>query len=184
MDCSLPGSSVHGIFQARILEWVSISFSRRSSQPRDWTWVFCIAGRHFTIWATREAPLHLKTGETTTERNCKPIGLTINGLKLHLSTELPTLSDISGLQRLVFAFIFKRCTVMSEKSRWLFSQYTVTLINSHFEEMLRGRTVDHTWDSLAGSFFKEPLLSLHSGNWMLYWLGNWMKNYAFLPLMS
>jgi len=37
MDCSPPGSSVHGIFQARILEWVAISFSRRSSQPRDWT---------------------------------------------------------------------------------------------------------------------------------------------------
>ena len=35
MDCSLPGSSVHGIFQARILEWFAISFSRRSSQPRD-----------------------------------------------------------------------------------------------------------------------------------------------------
>ena len=35
MDCSLPSSSVHGIFQARILEWVAISFSRRSSQPRD-----------------------------------------------------------------------------------------------------------------------------------------------------
>ena len=35
MDCSLPGSSVYGIFQARILEWVAISFSRRSSQPRD-----------------------------------------------------------------------------------------------------------------------------------------------------
>ena len=54
MDCSLPGSSVHGIFQARILEWVAISFSRRSSRPRDWTWVSRIAGRHFTIWATRE----------------------------------------------------------------------------------------------------------------------------------
>ena len=43
------------IVQARILEWVVISFSRRSSQPRDWTWVFCIAGRLFTIWAIREA---------------------------------------------------------------------------------------------------------------------------------
>ena len=49
MDCSLPGSPVHGIFQARVLEWVSISFSRRSSQPRDWTRVFCIVGRCFTI---------------------------------------------------------------------------------------------------------------------------------------
>ena len=43
MDCSLPGSSVHGIFQARILEWVAISFSRGSSQPRDRTHVFCIS---------------------------------------------------------------------------------------------------------------------------------------------
>ena len=38
MDCSLPGSPIHGIFQARILEWVAISFSRGSSQPRDQTW--------------------------------------------------------------------------------------------------------------------------------------------------
>ena len=54
MDCSLPGSFVDGIFQARILEWVVISFSRGSSQPRDRTQVFCTAGRLFTIWATRE----------------------------------------------------------------------------------------------------------------------------------
>ena len=40
MDCSLRGASVHGIFQARTLEWVAVSFSRRSSQPRDWTWSF------------------------------------------------------------------------------------------------------------------------------------------------
>ena len=56
MDWSLPGSSIHGIFfQARILEWVVISFSRRSSRPRDWTWVSHIAGRFFNVWATREA---------------------------------------------------------------------------------------------------------------------------------
>ena len=54
MDCSLPGSSVHGIFQAILLEWIAISFSRRSSQPRDQTWVSHIVDRHFTIWATRE----------------------------------------------------------------------------------------------------------------------------------
>ena len=48
MDCSLPGSSVYGIFQARVLEWVTISFSRRSSQPRDQTHVSCLAGRFFT----------------------------------------------------------------------------------------------------------------------------------------
>ena len=54
MDCSLPGSSVHGIFQARILGWGAISFSRGSSQPRDWTWVSLTVDRHFTIWAIRE----------------------------------------------------------------------------------------------------------------------------------
>ena len=58
MDCSLSGSSVHGIFQARVLEWVAISFSRGSSQPRDRTWVSHIAGRCFTVWATREARLY------------------------------------------------------------------------------------------------------------------------------
>ena len=42
LDCSLPGSSVHGILQARILEWVAISYSRGSSQPRDRTYVSCL----------------------------------------------------------------------------------------------------------------------------------------------
>ena len=54
MDCRLPGSSIHGIFQAIILELVAMSFSRGSSWLRDWTQVACIIDRHFTIWATRE----------------------------------------------------------------------------------------------------------------------------------
>ena len=62
MDCSSPGSFVHEILQARILEWVSFPSPEdlpnpgQESQPRDQTQVFCIAGRFFTIWATREAP--------------------------------------------------------------------------------------------------------------------------------
>ena len=51
---SPPGSSVHRIFQARILEWVAISFSKGSSWPRDWTWISCVACRLFTIWVTKE----------------------------------------------------------------------------------------------------------------------------------
>ena len=47
MDCSQPGASVHGIFQASILEWVVMPFSRGCSWPKDWTWVSCIAGRFF-----------------------------------------------------------------------------------------------------------------------------------------
>ena len=54
MDCSLPGSSVHGILQARILKWIAIPFSRGSSRPRDWIHVSWMAGRFFTIWANRE----------------------------------------------------------------------------------------------------------------------------------
>ena len=53
MDCKLPGFSIHRIFQARVLEWVAISFSRGSSQPKDRTWVSHIVGRRFTVWATR-----------------------------------------------------------------------------------------------------------------------------------
>ena len=55
MDCSPPCSSVHRISQARILEWVAISFSRGFSRPKDWTRVSGIAGRRFTVWATRES---------------------------------------------------------------------------------------------------------------------------------
>ena len=55
MDCSPPGSSVHWILQARILEWVAMPSSRRSSPPRDQTQVSYIAGRFFTVWATGEA---------------------------------------------------------------------------------------------------------------------------------
>ena len=54
MDCSPPGSSIHGIFQTRVLEWAAISFSRGSSRPRDRTWASHIGDRCFTIWATRE----------------------------------------------------------------------------------------------------------------------------------
>ena len=68
MNCSLPGSSVLGICQPRILEWTAISFSRGSSQPRNRMQVSCIAGRLFTTWATRvvlrvfssESALHVR----------------------------------------------------------------------------------------------------------------------------
>ena len=55
MGCNPPGSSVHGILQARILDWVPIPFSRGTSQPRAQTCVFCSAGGFCTVWATRKA---------------------------------------------------------------------------------------------------------------------------------
>ena len=58
IDCSPPGSSVHGILEARILEWVAVPSSRGSSQPWDQTRVSRITGRFFSIWAPKEALLY------------------------------------------------------------------------------------------------------------------------------
>ena len=63
MDCSLPGSSIHGIFLARILEWVAIPFSRGSSWPRHWTWVSCVGRWILYHRATREACFLLDMGD-------------------------------------------------------------------------------------------------------------------------
>ena len=69
MDYSLPGSSVHGIFEARIPDWVAISFSRRSSQPRNWTQVSRIVSWCFIIWLCGSP----QTVENSSrDRNIKP----------------------------------------------------------------------------------------------------------------
>ena len=80
LDWSSPGSSAHGILQARILEWVAIFFSRGSSWPRDQTWVSCVSsitGGFFICWAIRKAPIiieymptHLCSPFLPVPRNC------------------------------------------------------------------------------------------------------------------
>ena len=62
MDCSLPSFSVHGIFQARVLEWVAISFSRGSSRPRDSTQVLLIVGRCFYRLSHQGSPKNIGVG--------------------------------------------------------------------------------------------------------------------------
>ena len=80
MDCSPPDSSVHGILQARILEWVVIFFSRGSSWPRDRTQVSCIAGRFFTIWATSCAVLSCSVLSYSLDPlDCSPPGCSVRG---------------------------------------------------------------------------------------------------------
>ena len=59
MDCSPPGSSVHGTSQIRILEWVAIPFSRESSRPKDQIYVSCIGSWVLYRWATKEALIHV-----------------------------------------------------------------------------------------------------------------------------
>ena len=90
MDCSLPGSSVHGILQAIVLEWIAISFSRGSSRPRDRTWVSCIVDRCFTIQATMEVQmiklLHNCTHLTLWQSNTQNYpGETLTVLELRIS---------------------------------------------------------------------------------------------------
>ena len=84
MDCSLPDSSVYGIFQTRILEWVAMPFSRESFWPRDWTHVFCVSciGRQILYhWATWETHLSHEWVEVTQScpTLCDPMGYTIHG---------------------------------------------------------------------------------------------------------
>ena len=85
MDCSPPGSSVHGISKARILEWVAIRFSRGSFWPRYWTQVSCIAGRFFTNWATREAQsVLLLFSHSVVSDSCDPMDCSTPGFPVLL----------------------------------------------------------------------------------------------------
>ena len=97
IDCSPPGSSVLGILQARILEWVAISFSRGSSQPRDWTHVSHFAGRFFTIRTTREDP------RPTIWRSNYLIGL-ITWVNYLISWDLSYFLGIIGIKIIVISF--------------------------------------------------------------------------------
>ena len=98
MDCTLPGSSIHGIFQASVLEWVAISFSRESSRPRDETQVSCIVGRRFTVWARKghkvgvwiNLPNYYQTLPTGCIQ-CHSLFLTSRYETINFSTPFPTL---------------------------------------------------------------------------------------------
>ena len=80
MDYSLPGSSIHGIFQARVLEWVAISFSRGSSPPKDWTQVSHIAGRRFYCLSHQGSSLS-RMAPPNSLRLCRSITASTNPLK-------------------------------------------------------------------------------------------------------
>ena len=81
VSCSLPGSSVRGISQARILEWIAVSFSRGSSWPRDRTQVSCTAGRFFTIWATAASAKSRQSCPTLCDpMNVSPPGSPVPGI--------------------------------------------------------------------------------------------------------
>ena len=84
MDCSLPGSSIHGIFQEGILEWVAMSFSRRSCRPRDWTWVSC----RQTLYHLRHQGRQLPNQWLNVNIIQKPIPSALNIYNISINTEI------------------------------------------------------------------------------------------------
>ena len=129
MDCSSPVSSVHGIHQA-ILEWVAIPFSRGSSQPRDGTWVSCIAGRFFTIWATRE----VWATRTSSFSTLKATVLFQNSLPLLTSSNL-----------------------VSACPNYLYTYHNQTINNSHFSVIITCLVLTH-FPSLISNYSKPSHL--------------------------
>ena len=101
MDCSPPGSSVHGILQARILEWVAMPSSRGSSPPRDQTCISCTAGEFFNHWATWEAQKEVMANKFSSVQFssvaqscltlCDPMNCSTPGLPVH--HQLPELTQ-------------------------------------------------------------------------------------------
>ena len=144
MDCSPPGSSVHGILQARILEWVAISFSRGSSQPRDQTQVSCVSciGRQILYhWVARGRPfkaVQMKAKTNEEGRSSSPeweAGSRDSGAAyftevfLSRPADLTTLNEHSFLltDSLPFAVVW----LQSHKSRIRKIKGSVELINTN-----------------------------------------------------
>ena len=94
MDCSPPGSSVPGVLQARILEWIVIPYSRASSWPRNQTWVACIAGSFFTVWAAREA-LEILESKCFAICNCYKL-MIVSKKMLRYWPQLPVNGNLAG----------------------------------------------------------------------------------------
>ena len=152
MNYSPPGSSVHGILQARILEWVAIPFSRGSSWSRDWPQVSHIAGGFFTIWATRETILQLKKKKTKfcqkrTEKS------TIWLMLLFDNKKVLEISKVGQRDNLIP--ISKMKEYSSENDRWIISikmvqaEYAILLL--HYNTLPSIRT--WSWRELQAHLY-------------------------------
>ena len=135
MDCSLPGFSVHRIFHTRILEWVTISFFKESSWPRDWTWAACFPGRFSTIWDTREAPgcfCSKLCDQKTFQRYEHPLLPFLNSSSGSWAclrhTPLLCFCQVLGLSWAVF--------LLSQFSVWFWATYLAGLEAFHFKKLM------------------------------------------------
>ena len=158
MDCNLPGFYVHGIFQARVLEWVAISFSRGSSWPKYQTQVSCIASRRFTLWATREACLIIFP---------KQIGQSVLWATEYMRTI--KVSIISKIQRQCFGYTYSR-QVSLAFPKFKFSQ--VSNISSGNPTLTDTQEMSSQWESMW-----TPRLPHYCGCWVVQLIGHiWLCN--------
>ena len=162
--------TVHGILQARILEWVAIPFSRGSSQPRDWTQVSLIASGFFTSWATREA---LQTPVVVVlvaqsclilcdPMDCSPPGSSVHGILQARILEwvaipFSTRHQWTSFIQLPSPLPLGLCTVLVSLLRTL-SVLSQTLHQFSFQ----GFSINPLSPSSDITYFKKPILNHHS----------------------
>ena len=185
MDYSLPGSSAHGILQARILEWVAISFSRGSFQPRNRTRVSCTVGRFFTDWAMREATSSQKIHQfSSVSQSCPTLCDTVNcsmaGLPVHhqlpefTQTHVHWVGDaIQPSHPLSFPSIFPSIRVISNESvlciRWP-KYWSFSFNTNHFNEHPGLISFRMDWlDLLAVQGTLKSLLQHQSSKALIFW---------------
>ena len=153
MGCSLPGSSVYGIFQAIVLEWIAISFSRGSLQPGDRTGVSHIVDRRFTVWATRGSHFIGKETETLYKLRVYPAIIPLEEVRPQTSLwERPLLPPLYYPLPLASTtiFFFFACLIFQK----ILSFRRLSVI--HFFELLK------TWNIML------KILLIHM-DWV-YWL--------------
>ena len=145
MYCSLPGCTVYGTLQARILEWIAIPFSRESSQPRDGTRVSCIADRFLTIWVTRKLQaiitlLIFIIFNKIAIDSCLSFAIFMYLLWINFQT----CRDMNSLLPVFWKTVFKAFFLPS-------LHYTPLFFLLHFSAFLMGRTpVFFPWDIPTG----------------------------------
>ena len=166
MDCSPPGTSVHGISQASILGWVAISFSKGSSWPGDWTWISCIAGRFFTKWVTREAAKGLQLNlngaqwllrEKSMKGNCAVCRLVI-------TPNSRIVSDLSCQEACCWLcwvpHKLMRAGLKGDNNHWVFGAENATLIHMFqkcpFVYMFGEESADEDQFHIDFKFFNWP----------------------------